>query len=125
MKYIKAKNIMATQYQDLIIKAYSAFNSRDIDRVLSTFHPDVHWPNGWEGGYVNGHDEVRNYWTRQWSEINPNVEPTGFKEREDKKLEVEVHQVAKDLQGRILFDGMVKHVYTFQDGLIKSMDIEN
>ena len=51
---------MTIQYQDLVIKAYSAFNRRDIDTVLSTFHPDVHWSNGWEGGYVNGHDEVRN-----------------------------------------------------------------
>lgn len=115
---------MATQYRDLIRKAYSAFNRRDIDTVLSTFHPDVHWSNGWEGGYINGHDEVRNYWTRQWKEIDPKVEPMNFKEREDKKLEVDVHQVAKNLQGCVLFDGMVKHIYTFQDGLIKQMDIE-
>jgi len=115
---------MATQYKDLIIKAYSAFNSRDIDTVLSMFHPHVHWSNGWEGGYVNGHDEVRDYWTRQWREIDPNVEPKAFKEREDGKLEVDVYQVAKDLQGSVLFNGMVKHIYTFQDGLIKSMDIE-
>jgi hypothetical protein len=115
---------MTTKYQDLIIEAYAAFNKRDIDAVLSTFHQDVHWSNGWEGGYVDGHEEVRNYWTRQWKEIDPKVEPTAFKEREDGKLEVQVHQSAKDLKGEILFDGMVKHIYTFQDGLIKSMDIE-
>lgn len=115
---------MIPQYQDLIKKAYSAFNARDIDTVLSTFHPEVHWSNGWEGGYVNGHGEVRDYWTRQWKEIDPNVEPTGFKQQENGKLEVEVHQIAKDLQGNVLFDGTVKHIYTFKDGLIKSMDIE-
>ena len=49
---------MTTQYQDLIKKAYSAFNRRDIYTVLSTFHPEDHWSNGWEGGYVNGYDEV-------------------------------------------------------------------
>ena len=115
---------MTTPYQDLIQKAYAAFNRRDIDSVFTTFHPEVHWSNGWEGGYVNGHDEVRSYWTRQWKEIDPNVEPTRFTEREDGTLEVEVHQTAKDLQGNLLFDGMVKHIYTFKDGLIKSMDIE-
>jgi hypothetical protein len=31
---------------------------------------DVHWPNGWEGGYVEGHDEVRDYLTRQWKELH-------------------------------------------------------
>ena len=115
---------MIIPHQDLIKKAYSAFNRRDIDTVLSTFHPEVNWSNGWEGGYVNGHDEVRNYWTRQWKEIDPNVEPRGFEEKGDGKVEVNVHQVVKDLQGSVLFDGMVKHIYAFEDGLIKSMDIE-
>jgi hypothetical protein len=64
---------MNTNYRDIITKAYSAFNQRDIDTVLSTFHPDVQWPNGWEGGYVNGHEEVRAYWTRQWQEIDPTL----------------------------------------------------
>lgn len=111
-------------YENLIKEAYSAFNARDIDKVLSAMHPEVRWSNGWEGGYVNGPDEIRNYWTRQWKELNPTVEPTGFNERGDGSLEVEVHQNVKDLQGTLLFDGIVKHIYSFQNGLIKSMDIE-
>jgi hypothetical protein len=115
---------MITQYQDLIMKAYSAFNARDIDKVLLAMHPEVCWSNGWEGGYVNGHEEVRNYWTRQWKELDPNVNPTGFKERQTGNLEVEVHQIVKDLRGNLLFDGPVKHIYTFENDLIKKMDIE-
>ena len=103
---------------------FDAFNKRDIAQVLTTMHPDVHWPNGWEGGYVNGHDEVKNYWTRQWKELNPLVEPTAFNERQDGRLEVKVHQIVKDLQGNLLFDGTVKHIYTLQDGLLRRMDIE-
>jgi hypothetical protein len=41
---------MDIQIQDLIKKAYIAFNSRDIDMALSTFHPDVQWPKAFEGG---------------------------------------------------------------------------
>jgi len=115
---------MTSQFQDLIKKAYSAFNARDIDTVLLALHPDVLWSNGWEGGYVSGHDEVRNYWTRQWKELNPKVEPVSFKERQDGQIEVEVHQIAKDLQGNVLFDGMVRHIYTIDSGLIKNMEIE-
>jgi hypothetical protein len=115
---------MATAHQDLIQKAYAAFNDRDIDRVLSTFHPAVQWSKAWEGGYIVGHDEIRQYWTRQWKELNPTVEPTGFIERPNGSLEVAVYQKVKDLGGSILFDGIVKHIYTFEDGLIKSMDIE-
>lgn len=115
---------MATRLKDLIKKAYSAFNSRDIDTALSTFHSDVQWPKAFEGGYVNGHDEIRKYWTRQWSEINPSVEPIGFNERENGTLEVTVHQIVKDLQGSLMFDGVVKHIYTMQDDLLQRMDIE-
>lgn len=85
---------------------------------------DVHWPNGWVGGYVKGHGEMRNYWIRQWKEINPTVRPISFTENENGTIEVEVHQVVKDFQGNILLDGLVKHVYTFENGLIKSMEIE-
>jgi len=116
--------MMTLQTQDLLKKAYSAFNARDVDTVLSVLHPDVRWSNGWEGGYVHGHEEVRNYWTRQLKELNPNVQPVGFKERQDGQIEVEVHQIVKDLQGNVLFNGIVKHVYTIEEGLIKNMEIE-
>jgi hypothetical protein len=33
------------------------------------------WTNGMEGGHVHGRDEVRSYWKRQWSILNPHVEP--------------------------------------------------
>ena len=115
---------MNLQYQQLLERAYEAFNARDIDVVLSLMDTEVHWPNGWEGGYVHGHDEVRDYWTRQWKEINPSVQPVSFKERTDGTTEVKVHQLVKDLQGKVLFDGMVKHVYSFQNGKVKSMEIE-
>lgn len=52
------------------------------------------------------------------------MEPIGFDKRENGSLEVKMHQNVKDLQDGLMFDGLVKHVYTFQDGLIKTMDIE-
>ncbi len=112
------------QPRETIRKAYKAFNERNIDDALSTMQPDVQWSKAWEGGYISGHDEIRQYWTRQWTEINPKVEPVGFDDRANGSLEVSVRQNVKDLQGGLLFDGLVKHVYTFRDGLIKTMDIE-
>jgi hypothetical protein len=111
-------------HENLIRKAYSAFNARDVDTALSVMHPDVLWPNGWEGGYVRGHNEIRTYWSRQWKELEPDVEPLGFLERKDGRIEVQVHQTVKDKQGHLLFDGIVKHIYTFDEGLVKTMDIE-
>ena len=37
---------------------------------------------------------------------------------------MKAYQQIKDLQGNLLFDGLVKHLYIFQGGLIKKMDIE-
>ena len=115
---------MTVDLQDLIREAYAAFNARDIDKALATMQENVQWSKAWEGGYITGHDEIRKYWTRQWTEINPRVEPVGFKPGADGRMEVNVDQLVKDLEGRELFNGKVKHVYKFQDGLISTMDIE-
>lgn len=115
---------MTSQLENTIQKAYAAFNERNIDNALSTMQKDIQWSKAWEGGYISGHNEIKEYWTRQWTEINPKVEPIGFNKRENGSLEVKVHQNVKDLQGNLVFDGLVKHIYTFQDGLIKTMDIE-
>ena len=109
--------------EEIIKKAYAAFNNRNIGAVLALFDPEIDWPNGWEGGYVHGHDEVRDYWTRQWAEIDPNVEPTAFENLSGGRLKVTVHQFVKDKNGDVLFDGMIAHIYSFKDKLIKKMEI--
>ena len=108
----------------LIQQAYAAFNARNIPAVLATLHPQVRWARAWEGDYATGHNEVRNYWQRQWQELDPHVEPTSIRELPDGRLEVTVHQVVKDKQGTLVFEGPVKHVYTLQEGLLQQMDIE-
>jgi ketosteroid isomerase-like protein len=60
---------------ELLRVAYAAFNARDIDAALALMTSDVAWPKAFKGGFVRGSEEVRAYWTEQWSEINPHVEP--------------------------------------------------
>jgi hypothetical protein len=108
----------------LIQSMYEAFNARDIDAALATTAVDVDWPNGWKGGREHGHDAVREYWLAQWAEINPQVEPLAVRTRPDGLIEVEVHQVVRDLDGVVLSDGRVLHVYELRDGLVARMDIE-
>jgi ketosteroid isomerase-like protein len=114
---------IAQSAAELLKEAYAAFNARDIDRALATMKPDVAWPNGMEGGTVHGHDGVRAYWTRQWGMIDPHVDPVSFNVDESGRVVVSVHQVVRDLAGKVLMDRMVEHVYTLEDGLIRSMDI--
>jgi hypothetical protein len=109
---------------DVLKNAYSNFNSRDIDAVLQTMHLTVEWPNGMEGGIEHGHNAIRSYWKRQWSLIDPIVEPIKFELEPDGRMNVTVHQVVRDLDGKLLLDGIVHHIYTFDKGLIKSMEIK-
>lgn len=115
---------MINHFENLIKIAYPAFNSRDIDTALSTFHQEIEWPKAFEGGYVSGHNEIRAYWKKQWLEINPIVEPIGFNQRPNGTFVVTVRQIVKDLQGNLIFDGNVKHVYTLVNDLLRRMDIE-
>jgi ketosteroid isomerase-like protein len=102
---------------------YERFNARDIEAVLAALHPDVTWANGMEGGYVHGREAVRSYWTRQWSLIDPRVEPIAFSTGADGDIAVEVHQTVRDLQGAVLVDQMVGHIFQVENGLITRFDI--
>ena len=112
-----------TVEETVLERTYAAFNAHDIDTVLVVMHPDVIWPNRMEGGTVVGHAAVRAYWTRQWGLIDPRVEPRGFTVEADGRVAVTVHQVVRDLAGAVLKEATVEHVYAFEDGLIKSMEI--
>ncbi len=104
---------------------YTAFNARDIEGTLAGITDDVDWPNGWEGGRVHGREAVKAYWTRQWAEIDPHVEPLSITPRDDGRLAVLVHQVVRDHSGALLSDGEVLHVYEMRGELVARMDIES
>lgn len=108
---------------NLLRSAYAAFNGRDVDAALVLMTPDVTWPRAFKGGFVRGPVEVRAYWTEQWSEINPNVEPVGFQLEEDGRVLVEVRQVVKDLEGKLLADDVVHHRFAIEKGLIHGMEV--
>jgi len=107
----------------LIEQAYSAFNRRDIDDALALMTEDVSWPKASEGGKVVGKEEIRAYWTRQWREFDGHVEPLEITEEDGGKVRVKVHQLVKNLQGEVLWDGEVLHVFTVNSDLIAAMDL--
>ena len=109
--------------RDVIEQAYAAFNARDIDRALSLMADDVSWPKASEGGKIVGKEEVRAYWTRQWSEFDPHVEPLSMQHEDGGKTRVAVHQIVKSLQGEMLSDTEVVHVFTLSGDLIAGMDL--
>lgn len=112
-----------TDTETVIEQAYSAFNQRDVDGALALMAEDVSWPKASEGGKIVGKEEIRAYWTRQWSEFDPHVEPLAITGEDGDKIRVRVHQIVKSLQGNVLSDSEVFHLFTMSDGLVAAMDL--
>ncbi len=109
--------------EELLRATYAAFNARDIDAALALMTTDVTWPKAFKGGFVRGPEEVHAYWTEQWSEINPHVEPVAFYPEGTGRIVVDVHQTVRDLAGTTLADEHVGHRFTLEGGLIKGMEV--
>lgn len=107
----------------VIEQAYSAFNQRDIEGALALMTEDVSWPKASEGGRAVGKEEIRAYWTRQWAEFDPHVEPLAITEGGGGEVRVRVHQLVQNLQGDVLSDSEVLHVFTLKADLIAAMDL--
>jgi len=113
-----------TSNAKLVRRLYDRFNARDIDGVLSSLVENVAWANGMDGGHVHGREAVREYWTRQWAAIDPHVDPVHVGDPIDGTTRVEVHQVVKDLSGKVLLDETIAHVFKIENGFVSRFDIE-
>jgi len=109
---------------------YERFNAKDIDGVLAMLSDDVEWANGMDGGFVQGHDGIRAYWTRQWAVVDPHVEPLHFDPLANGSILVKVKQTIRDLEGlpiqeKGLKDKTVDHVFHFANGKVVRFDIQD
>jgi hypothetical protein len=107
----------------VIEAAYAAFNQRDIDAALALMTDEVCWPKASEGGAVVGKNQVRAYWTRQWAQFDPRVEPLAMSDAGGGTTRVTVHQRVRSFGGTILSDSEVVHVFTLRGGLIAAMTL--
>jgi hypothetical protein len=51
------------------------------------------------------------------------VEPRSFRWDADGHIIVSIHQIVRDLSGKVLADETVEHIYEMQDGLVLRMEI--
>jgi hypothetical protein len=109
--------------QQFLQNLYDAFNKREIETIIALMRPDVKWANGLEGGFVYGRDAVREYWTDQFKDIQPELETLKFETDENGRHIVTVHQIVKDLQGNVLADTTVHQIFTIEDGLMSRYEI--
>jgi len=105
-------------FQDL----YKNFNDRNIDLIISNMTDNVKWANGMDGGYVYGHDAVKDYWTRQFAMVSSKVSPLEIEAGND-IVKIKVHQVVHDLNGNLLADELVYHLFHLQENKIAVFEI--
>ncbi len=113
------------EHEQLIIQIYERFNARDMEAVFSLLADDVAWANAMDGTHIHGKEAIRQYWSHQWSVIDPHVEPLNIAKAADGSLVVDVHQVVKDLKGQLLIDESVKHSCRIENDRVKRFDIQS
>lgn len=120
----EATNVpVSSEIEALIRRSYAAFNARNVEEVLSTMHIDVDWPEMLGSRRIVGHRAVRDYWNAQFAAIRPTVTPTRLSQLPSGEVAVDVHQVVRDADGKLLAEQDVQHVYRFRDGLVASMEV--
>lgn len=109
--------------QNFLQNLYEAFNKREIETIISLMHPNVKWANGMEGGFVHGREAVREYWTKQFQIIDPQLEPLNYDNDEKGRNVVTVRQIVRDLDGNVFLDKTVKQIFTIKDGLVTEFEL--
>ena len=102
---------------------YQAFNARDADGAIEHLAPGVDWPNAATGERVHGREAVRASWLKQWREIDARVEPLQIDIDAGGIARVRVDQLVRSLDGKILSNKQIEHVYEFEGPFIKRMTI--
>jgi len=113
----------AASHEELVRRAYSAFNERDVDAAVALMDPEVDWPNVPKGGFVHGQEQVRHHWREQFRQADPRIELAGVTEKDDGRVEAQVRQIVRAPDGSKLSDDRVVHVFTFAGERIRRMEV--
>ena len=112
-------------YATLLDMVYHAFNTRNMSAALALMRPDVEWPSGLKDRYLCGYEALRDFWTTQWQQLDVFINPLAYHPLPDGRVATRVSQLAHDGAGAVVIDNQVAHIYQFEGGLIKRMDIKS
>jgi hypothetical protein len=108
---------------ETIVRFYRELNARDIDAALARLHPEVAWPSGWGDGSLQGAEALRDHLTRYWSTMQPELTPLRSHRVQGGWIEVDVHQIVRDLDGTVLTDSTLVHAFRERAGLFDRMEL--
>lgn len=107
--------------EELLRKAYSLFDDRDVDALLSMMTDNIEWPDVANNAVLRDKNMIRAYWEGQFAVTNPRVQAIDFVPAGDDLVAV-VDQQIFDLAGEPLTpSNVVFHRYTFDGDLVRRM----
>ena len=110
-------------HRELLLQAYAAYNSQEVEALVALVSDDVDWPDD-DARRLHAKDEVRAYWTEQWSRTRTHDEPVGFSERNDGRTVVDISQVMRSVHGRSSPKASSCTLHRIEGDRIVHMDIE-
>jgi ketosteroid isomerase-like protein len=110
---------------EVIYAAYKSYNERDINALLPLMCEDVNWSNALTGDRIRGREEMRKVWLLQWTSLDVQTRPIRIYEEPDGRTIVVVHELLREVGGRVLLDQEMEHVFVLRDGLIAQMDFRH
>lgn len=110
-------------HESLLRSSYAAFNARDIEAALEALGPEVEWPDQLEGTLLHGPQAVKAYWRRQWNTLDPTFDLRHAERDKEGHVVVTLLQTVRGLDGVTISQGLVRHVYEFEGGLVRRMRV--
>jgi hypothetical protein len=108
-------------HRDLLLQTYAAYDAQDVEALLARISDDVDWPDG--AGRRHGKEQVRAYWTEQWTRTRTHDESPSFSELDDGRAAVYIRQVVRSLDGSPISRGHFLQTHRIEGDLISRMDI--
>lgn len=115
---------MRADNEELVRRAYRAFNDRDIEAAAALMDPYIEWPNLPDGGVLHGRDEVKEHWREQFDKVDPRIEVVDIREAPDGSVEARVRQIVRTREGEELSEDSLIHVFTIAGDRIQRLEVE-
>ncbi len=103
--------------------SYAAFNSGDLELAAGILANDVEWPDQLEGTMLVGRDATIAYWKRLLGLQRHEYEVVHCQPDQHGDLVISLLRKVYALNGQLISNGLIRHVYRFRCGKVVRMQV--
>lgn len=107
-----------------ITALWIAMNGQDIEAAVALLHPDVDWQDIMNGGRRHGRAAVRAYWAKTTALLTPGTSMIDYRLIGEDRIAARLLHSVRDKQGKLWGEEALTQIFTFRDGLIIRMDLD-